>query len=224
MALLPPILVTYTALQCIGEFPCKKCKDEGRICSIWARKRCKNRQLTEEYAEVLDNTQHALVAMVLKLYSMVRERQPWELGEPELNDGGQPIIHDIASKLGCVQPNNNLTLPVHSPFPEDEAGLADLARQLSERSQKECGSQISSATVSSRQPLAKTGDCLDLKQDYGKPAFGSGAASSASTPTTSPASMAHGSDSSNFNPAAFATFSEPGFLPGYPLEWAWVCP
>jgi hypothetical protein len=82
------------------------------------------------YAEVLENTQFALIATVHKLYSMVRNQQQWDLGEPELNDRGQPIIHNIASKLGCIRPNSDIDLPVHSVFPEDEAGLAELARQL----------------------------------------------------------------------------------------------
>jgi hypothetical protein len=82
---------------------------------------------------VLENTQFALIATVHKLYSMVRNQQRWDLGEPELNDRGQPIIHNIASKLGCIRPNSDIDLPVHSVFPEDEAGLAELARQLEEQ-------------------------------------------------------------------------------------------
>ncbi|KAH8165009.1 hypothetical protein CIB48_g3231 [Xylaria polymorpha] len=55
---------------------------------------------TSDYAEVLENTQFALIATVHKLYAMVRNGQSWDLGEPELNDRGQPIIHNIATKLG----------------------------------------------------------------------------------------------------------------------------
>ena len=36
---------------------------------------------------------------------MVRNSKSWELGEPEMNDRGQPVIHDIASKLGCIRPS-----------------------------------------------------------------------------------------------------------------------
>ncbi|EYB21276.1 hypothetical protein FG05_08502 [Fusarium graminearum] len=88
------------------------------------------------YAEVLENTQFALIATVHKLYSMVRNNQSWNLGEPELNDRGQPVIHNIAQKLGCIRPNSDIDLPVHSVFPEDEAGMAELARQLEDQ-QKE---------------------------------------------------------------------------------------
>jgi len=96
------------------------------------------------YAEVLENTQFALIATVHKLYTMVRSQQPWDLGEPELNERGQPVIHNIASKLGCIRPNSDLDLPVHSIFPEDEAGLSELARQLEEQQQKESGIIITS--------------------------------------------------------------------------------
>lgn len=61
---------------------------------------------------------------------MVRNGQPWDLGEPELNDRGQPIIHNIATKLGCIRPNADTDLPVHSVFPEDERSLAKLAAEL----------------------------------------------------------------------------------------------
>jgi len=64
--------------------------------------------LPHSYAEVLENTQFALIATVHKLYAMVRSGQHWELGEPELNDRGQPVIHNIASKLGCIRPANDL--------------------------------------------------------------------------------------------------------------------
>jgi len=88
---------------------------------------------SNRYAEVLENTQFALIATVHKLYAMVRSGQQWDLGEPELNDRGQPVIHDISSKLGCIRPNSDIDLPVHSVFPEDEAGLAELSRQLEEQ-------------------------------------------------------------------------------------------
>lgn len=61
---------------------------------------------------------------------MVREGQSWDLGEPDLNDRGQPIIHNIATKLGCIRPNADIDLPPHSVFPEDEAGLSQLAAEL----------------------------------------------------------------------------------------------
>jgi hypothetical protein len=82
------------------------------------------------YAEVLEHTQLALIATVQKLYSMVQNHQSWDLGEPEINDRGQPVIHDIASRLGCIRPNSDIDLPVQSVFPETEAECNQLASQL----------------------------------------------------------------------------------------------
>ncbi|GAB1311798.1 Fluconazole resistance protein 1 [Madurella fahalii] len=194
--------------KCDGEFPCKRCKDDGLVCTAGARKKTEYKQLPRGYAEVLENTQFALVATVQKLFSMVRSQQPWEYGEPELNDRGQPVIHDIAFKLGCLRPNSDMDLPVHSIFPEDEAGLAELARQLEEQ-QKEEGSQNNNSgngngngnggsTRQETEPnynrtdragssTASDPDYSELEQDYRKVAFGT-----ATAVTMSPASVCYG--------------------------------
>ncbi len=57
----------------------------------------------DRYAEVLENTHFALIATVEKLYSMLRNRESWELSDPEMNDHGKPIIHDVAKILGCIR-------------------------------------------------------------------------------------------------------------------------
>jgi hypothetical protein len=110
---------------------------------------------------------------------MVRNGQEWDLGEPELNDRGQPVIHNIASKLGCIRPNTDIDLPVHSIFPEDEAGMAELAHQLEEH-QKEHGGQkeVKGETDSSscnRTDRASSSelDHSDYEHDYRKLAFSS---------------------------------------------------
>lgn len=147
------------------------------------------------YAEVLENTQFALVATVQKLYSMVRNGQQWDLGEPDLNDRGQPVIHNIAQKLGCIRPNSDIDLPVHSVFPEDEQGLADLASQLEAQ-------QRSEEAASSRNVDRASSSDLDHSdfEDYRKAAFGGGAASS--TMTLSPASLTYDSFDSYSAPAS----------------------
>jgi hypothetical protein len=68
--------------------------------------------LRPRYAEVLENTQYALIVTVQKLYIMVRNNKSWEFGEPEINVIGQPVIHDIASKLGCFRPLPELPVAV----------------------------------------------------------------------------------------------------------------
>jgi hypothetical protein len=117
--------------KCDGEVPCKRCKDDGLVCTSSTRKKTEYKQIPKGYAEVLENTQVALVATIHKLYAMVQSGQPWTLGEPELNERGQPVIHSISSKLGCIRPNNDPDLPFGSAiFPESDKDLNDLQSQL----------------------------------------------------------------------------------------------
>jgi hypothetical protein len=78
------------------------------------------------YAEVLKNTQYALIATVQKLYTMVRNNESWDLEEPGSNDRGQPIIQDITSRFGCIRPSPDLTIA----FPEGANDFAHLQVQL----------------------------------------------------------------------------------------------
>ncbi|KAJ6441347.1 alpha/beta-Hydrolase [Purpureocillium lavendulum] len=117
---------------CDLDFPCKRCKDDAIVCTARVRKNVEYKQLPKGYAEVLENTQLALVATIDKLYAMVRNSQAWTFGEPEFNHCGQPVIHNIAETLGCIRPNGDIDLPIHSVFPEDKEGMTELARQLEE--------------------------------------------------------------------------------------------
>ncbi|KAL1894411.1 Fluconazole resistance protein 1 [Sporothrix stenoceras] len=123
--------------KCDGEFPCKRCKDDGLICTAGTRKKTEYKQVPKGYAEVLEHTQFALVATVHKLYKMVVDANAWDLGEPEKNERGQPVIHSIASQLGCIRPNNDPDLPLSSSFiPEDEKDCAAVITMLEERNSK----------------------------------------------------------------------------------------
>ncbi|CAK7222000.1 Fluconazole resistance protein 1 [Sporothrix curviconia] len=134
--------------KCDGEFPCKRCKDDGLVCTAGTRKKTEYKQLPKGYAEVLENTQFALVATVHKLYAMVRAAHAWDLGEPELNERGQPVIHSIASKLGCIRPNNDPDLPMGSSvFPENEQDLVELASQLDDHQKKRDAEQAVTAAA-----------------------------------------------------------------------------
>jgi hypothetical protein len=147
------------------------------------------------YAEVLENTQLTLIATIHKLYSMVRNSQSWDLGEPDLNDRGQPVVHNIAQKLGCIRPNSDIDLPVHSVFPEDEAGMGELARQLEEQQPheqddiKDTRDAESANYARADRASSSELDHSDLEQDYRKIAFGNQNALS-----LSPQSFASGSD------------------------------
>ncbi|KAH6630338.1 hypothetical protein B0J18DRAFT_454593 [Chaetomium sp. MPI-SDFR-AT-0129] len=212
--------------KCDGEFPCKRCKDDGLICTAGTRKKTEYKQLPPGYAEVLENTQFVLIATVQKLYSMVRNGEPWDLGEPELNDRGQPIIHNVAARLGCLRPNSDLDLPPHTVFPEDEAGMAALARQLQEQAVATTASGSASQSSSGQHEAESNGvyhqtdrasstaasdvehsDLDHHEPDYRRAAFG-GAASALSL---SPASLGY----PDFDlPPPSATASD-GFAPSH---------
>lgn len=167
-------------------------------CSHWLTENLRR------YAEVLESTQFALIATVQKLYGMVRSGQQWDLGEPELNDRGLPVIHDIANRLGAIRPNSDIDLPVHSVFPEDEAGMAELARQL-EQQQRHSMPQGDMMMLSLPSPRKDSSDSAASEESLSSPedvdreldfpnhrrmAFGG----ENSTLTLSPASLTHSND------------------------------
>ncbi|KAI7760065.1 hypothetical protein LZL87_014072 [Fusarium oxysporum] len=114
-------------------FPCRQCKDHGLICTGGLPKSSKYKQLPKGYAEVLENTQSVLVITIRNLYFKVRNNQSWDLGEPELDHYGQPVIHSIAQKLGCIHPNKEIDLSEYSLFPEDEVCMDEFTQQLKDQ-------------------------------------------------------------------------------------------
>lgn len=182
------------------------------------------KQLPRGYAEVLENTQLTLVATVHKLYSMVRNSQSWDLGEPDLNDRGQPVIHNIAQKLGCIRPNNDIDLPVHSVFPEDEAGMTELARQLDEQQPHDHEITFASKDTASypRAERASSSELdhsdVDVDFDYRKLAFGN----NNNGLTLSPSSFASSADlefASELEPNALFSTQSSSSLPNL-NNWA----
>lgn len=103
---------------------------------------------------------------------MVRNGEQWDLGEPDLNDRGQPVIHNIAQKLGCIRPNSDIDLPVHSVFPEDEKGLADLASQLEAQQQIEKAAAGANAEHDARTDRASSSDLDHSDLELDPPALG----------------------------------------------------
>lgn len=93
------------------------------------------KQLPRGYAEVLEHTQLTLIATVHKLYSMVRNSQAWELGEPDLNEAGLPVVHNIADKLGCIRQNEDTDLPAQFAFAEDAADIEDVIAHANHHNQ-----------------------------------------------------------------------------------------
>lgn len=71
---------------------------------------------------------------------MIRNNESWELGEPEINERGQPVIHDIASRLGCIRPSPDLPYA----FPEGADDFAELQAQLQQARSEACSEDSNS--------------------------------------------------------------------------------
>lgn len=102
---------------------------------------------------------------------MVRTGQQWDLAEPELNDRGQPIIHNVATLLGCIRPNADADLPPHTVFPEDEGGLSKLAVELeAQQDHHMAGVKSETESTCNRTERASSSelDHSDFEQDYRK--------------------------------------------------------
>ena len=84
------------------------------------------------YSEVLEYSQLCLVAAVRQLYKMVRESKAWEYGEPQRNQDGEPVVHDIVKLLGCIKtPPSDLHLDrLALVIPECQASLEELSTTL----------------------------------------------------------------------------------------------
>jgi hypothetical protein len=152
---------------------------------------------------------------------MVRNSQQWDLGEPELNERGQPVIHNIASRLGCIRPNSDMDLPAHSVFPEDEAGLAELARQLEEQQMDGGHANIKqeSESICNRTDRASSSelDHSDFEGDYRKAAFGGGAGSNVAT--MSPQSLSYNEFDVNSIPQESYPTQSPVVPVSYTTSW-----
>ncbi|KAF5530033.1 Fluconazole resistance 1, partial [Fusarium phyllophilum] len=123
----------------------RRCKADQKICTVSVRKAITFKHTPKGYAEVLEQSQYILVETVCKLYSMVRNSQPWKLAEPQRNEHGQPVAQHIAKLLGCVPPNSEIDLPVQSVFPEDGVSMEELYRELQEHERSEAASTPSLA-------------------------------------------------------------------------------
>lgn len=55
----------------------------------------------------------------------------WTLHPPDTNARGQPVIHDIAAKLGCIRADSSSAAGRGAvEFPADAAEFAELQRRL----------------------------------------------------------------------------------------------
>ncbi|KFY76935.1 hypothetical protein V499_03539 [Pseudogymnoascus sp. VKM F-103] len=158
--------------KCDGESPCKRCRDDGLVCTAGHRKKAEFKQLPRGYAEVLENTQYTLIATVHKLYAMVLAGEQWTLDPPVMNTRGQPVIHDIAAKLGCIRADpSSAAGGGAAEFPADAAEFAELQRQLEseERAGAGVGEEmggILSATTGPDSPFGDDSFCEDFEPGF----------------------------------------------------------
>lgn len=63
---------------------------------------------------------------------MVRESQAWDYAEPQLNQDGEPAVHDITTLLGCIKtPPSDIDLDgPGASIPECQANLEQLSTKL----------------------------------------------------------------------------------------------
>ena len=78
------------------------------------------------YAANLLDIQLTLTATVQKLYTMIRTNETRDLGAPQLDDSGRPIIHDIIAKLIRSCPD----LPVACPDDTEKFNPLQAQRQM----------------------------------------------------------------------------------------------
>lgn len=124
---------------------------------------------------------------------MVRNNESWELDEPERNDRNMPVIHDIATKLGCIRPNSDIDLPVPAAFPETEQDLERLIKDLEEKN-NETEERQHQSSPPQQHVKTETASSSELDHsefetaDYRKAAFGG------NTMTLSPQSFTTSAD------------------------------
>ncbi|KAF5677447.1 c6 transcription factor [Fusarium circinatum] len=75
--------------------------------------------------EVSQTRDAAFTASIQRLYLMVRNGETWDFDEPELDDRGELIVHDIVHKLGYTLPSTEAESPTPSMGLEDEGKLEE---------------------------------------------------------------------------------------------------
>ncbi|KAF5581594.1 dienelactone hydrolase family [Fusarium pseudoanthophilum] len=79
--------------------------------------------------EVFRETHSALKATIQCLYLMLRNGDTWDFDEPERDDSGELIVHDIVHKLGFTLPSPEVESPTSPAVLESEASPEESASQ-----------------------------------------------------------------------------------------------
>jgi hypothetical protein len=100
---------------------------------------------------------------------MIRNNESWDLGEPELDDRGRPVLHDIASRLDGIRPSPDLPVA----FPEGTEDFTKLQAQFrlaqADMSAEDTRRRKLSGSSSSSPSLAYTEKASSTESDHSAP-------------------------------------------------------
>ncbi|KAF4960825.1 hypothetical protein FGADI_658 [Fusarium gaditjirri] len=116
--------------KCDAGFPpCRRCQRDGFVCTTRYSAKNDYGQLPPGYTEVYKKSHSVLEATVKKLYLMVRNGDTWDFDEPELDNNGELVVHDIVHKLGYTQQRTESRPPTPPMVLNDEAESQDTSSQ-----------------------------------------------------------------------------------------------
>ena len=89
---------------------------------------------------------------------MVLAGEQWTLDPPVVNARGQPVIHDIAAKLGCIRADPSNSNGGAIEFPADAAEFAELQRRLESEERMTEGGEMGGILSAVTGPESQFGD------------------------------------------------------------------
>ena len=103
---------------------------------------------------------------------MVQNSEPWQLGEPELNGCGQPVIENIAENLGFILPHGNEYAPRQPICLDNETDMMDMVTKIdvlqrsNNTNEKGDENGHTTALVSSRTDIVQSSECMGCRLDH----------------------------------------------------------
>ncbi|KAF5632037.1 c6 transcription factor [Fusarium sp. NRRL 52700] len=123
--------------KCSGLQPCSRCQRDGFVCTAGNPRKSDFRQLSPEDTEVYKKTHSVFEATIKRLYLMVRNGETWDFDEPEKDNCGELIVHDIVHKLGYALPSTEAESPTSPMVSENEAKSEESASRDGDETEDE---------------------------------------------------------------------------------------
>ncbi|KAI6081792.1 hypothetical protein F4821DRAFT_274602 [Hypoxylon rubiginosum] len=98
-----------------------------------------NQSLKDGYIAALERNHLRMAKAIEKLYAMVRNGDEWCASEPDINDHGQPTIHDIVLQLECMRPRVGTESPRKPDLLQPGLSQLDLPQGQSEPAIQQAG-------------------------------------------------------------------------------------